>query len=51
MRRSGEDERWREGAAGRKVWNESQKEWLDITVQDPQSCRTNPRRKSTFYKI
>ena len=37
MRRSGEDDGWREGAADRKLWK---KEWLDITIAvlDPHPC-------------
>ena len=35
MRRSGEDERWREGAADKKLWKKEQKEWLDNTLHDP----------------
>ena len=38
MRRSGEDERWREGAADRKLRKKEQKEWLDSTLPDPNPC-------------
>ena len=36
MRRSGEDEAWREGAADRKLW----KEWFNntVSVPDPHPC-------------
>ena len=38
MRRSGEDERWREGATDRKLWKEKEKEWLDNILPDPHPC-------------
>ena len=37
MRRLGENERWREGAADRKLWKE-QKDLLDNTLPDPHPC-------------
>ena len=47
MRRSGEDERWREGAADRKLRKKEQKEWLDSTLPDPNPCTAG--NKSTIY--
>ena len=44
MRRSGEDERWREGAADRKLWKE-QKEWLDNTLPDPHPCTAGKKEE------
>ena len=48
MRRSGEDERWREGAADRKLLKE-QKDWLDNTLPDPHPCTAGNKEEEHTY--
>ena len=38
MRRSGEDERWREGRPMENYGKKEQNEWLDNTLPDPHPC-------------
>ena len=53
MRRSGEDERWREGAADRKLWKERTERVLDntVTVPDLHPCTAGNKEEEHTFEI
>ena len=48
MRRSGKDDRWREGVADRKLWKE-RTEWLDNILPDPHPCTAGNKEEEHIY--
>ena len=47
MRRSGEDERWREGRPIENYGKKEQKEWLDNTLPDPHPCTAGNKEEES----
>ena len=45
----GEDERWREGAADRKLGKKEQKDWLDNILPDPHPCIAGNKEEEHIY--